>query len=54
MMNGQQNGGVLSLMINEKGQPVLVAAAKGRNVQVIVTLGIVRFLVRFHVRCARG
>ena len=38
MTNGQQNSGMLSLMINEKGQPVLVAAAKGWNVQVIVTL----------------
>ena len=36
--NNQQNGGVLSLMINEKGQlSVLVAVAEGRNVPVIVT-----------------
>jgi hypothetical protein len=40
MINGQQNGGVLSPMINEKGQHsvlVAVTVAEGQNVQVIVT-----------------
>jgi hypothetical protein len=38
MTNGQQNGGALSLMINEKGHySALVAVAESRNAQVIVT-----------------